>query len=70
MSSKRYLKADVDEVLRVGAQMSNICFNLGQHYDRPPFGKYGEKHTLEQTTMKTMYDLQKQWDAAVRKVKR
>ncbi len=64
--AKRYTKADVDEVLSIGAQMANLCFNIGQHRDHA--ARRGEKHAIEMTTLTTMYELQQQWDAAVRKL--
>lgn len=47
-------KAAIDEALRVGEQMSNVCFNLSQHAGEP----------LDKRTAETMKQLQREWDVA------
>jgi hypothetical protein len=44
------------EIRRIGSMMANICFNLGQH----------EQMTLDASARRSMRQLQREWDAALR----
>jgi hypothetical protein len=58
--AKRMIDSDtLDELLLVGSIMSNVCFNIGQESGRTI------KETHERQGVK---ELQKRWDAALRKV--
>jgi hypothetical protein len=46
----------VENMILVGAQMSNLCFNLGQRPDGP----------VGQRNAECMRELQRQWDSAMR----
>jgi hypothetical protein len=50
----------VEDMILVGAQMANLCFNLGQRPDGP----------VGQRNAECMRDLQRQWDSAVREYRK
>lgn len=51
----------LNDLLRVGGMMSNVCFNIGQH---------GASKTITAAQAKSMKQLQVDWDAAVRRLTR
>jgi hypothetical protein len=56
-------RSTLERMKIVAAQMSNVCFNYGQHhYHTPP------SYTIDQRNLKMMFDLSKQWDAVLLEV--
>ena len=49
-----------ERLRRAGGQMSNACFNLGQHSGDPGRGRFVEAYTL-----KTLREIQQEWDSAL-----
>ncbi len=60
-ASKTDLRKEILALRRVGAQMANLCFNLGQNADPMDLGKM-----VSGPNLCVMYDLSKRWDAVNR----
>lgn len=57
-ATKAELRREIADLRMVGCQMSNVCFNLGQHAQMGGSGRRVSCHYLA-----SMKDLQQQWDA-------
>jgi hypothetical protein len=65
IAHKRELRREIAELRSVGAQMSNVCFNLGQRY-QPARNAMAEIGPLHNFDAKAMSELRLQWDAIKR----
>ena len=57
-------RAQFSELCRIGGQMANVCFNLGQRHDAPA------GVTPSPDVLRSMYDLDRQWRAKVMEIGR
>lgn len=61
-ATKAELRQEIAELRRVGAQMANVCFNLGQEH-----GAIRKLSPECDQAADCMWDLRRQWDAIKRR---
>lgn len=61
MATKQQLRDEIKALRWVGAQMSNVCFNLGQRYDDKAADE--APVLIFNRNLATMWELRKDWDA-------
>ncbi len=60
-AAKSKLREEIEQLRNIGAQMANVCFNLGQNARHDSLGRL-----VTGSDLVSMYELSKNWDAIKR----